>query len=85
MNPMRNRQIHWRVYKSGSLFDTGFALNETATFALKLCDGSNTIQKIASEMAEHYKISYSEAESDLKELLEVLTENDLIKWVDSPT
>lgn len=71
--------LDWREYKKGSLLENGIAMNETATFIWKLCDGKTTIDKIISEVTKRYDVDRQAAEKDVLKLIKVLLEEKALR------
>jgi len=69
----------WREYKKGCLIENGIALNETATFIWKCCDGIKTINDIVSEVAKHYKIKREKAKKDVLKLIKILLKEKALR------
>ncbi len=64
----------WREYEKGSLLENGLALNLTALFIWKLCDGNTRVKSIADKLAKKYSINYKKAEQDTVECVSILHE-----------
>lgn len=73
------RLWEWREYKSGSLIENGIALNKTATFIWKLCDGKRTISQIIREILKKYNTSEEKARRDILGLIETLLKEKTIE------
>lgn len=69
----------WREYEKGSLIENGIALNETATFIWKLCDGKRTIDQIIQKLMEEYRVSEKRAKRDVLNLIETLLKEKTIE------
>jgi len=69
----------WREYEKGSLIENGIALNETATFIWKLCDGKRTINEIISIMVDKYDVERKVAEKDIVDCIKILVKNGAIR------
>jgi hypothetical protein len=57
-----------------------YVLNHTGAFAWQKIDGKSNIKKIAQMIGEEYRIDGTEAEKDLRELFEGLSNRGLISW-----
>lgn len=73
------RLWEWREYKRGCLIENGIALNDTATFIWKLCDGKTTIRKIITAVIKKYNIEEQTAENDVLKLIQLLIEENALK------
>jgi len=69
----------WREYKNGSLIENGIALNETATFIWKLCDGKRTINQIVVEVLKNYDVSEERARKDVLNCIKILIKEKTIE------
>lgn len=79
LNKKPKRLWEWREYKKGSLIENGIALNETATFIWKLCDGKRTINQIIREILKKYNTSEERAKDDTLGLIETLLKEKTIE------
>jgi len=57
-----------------------YVLNHTGAFAWQKVDGKNNVKEIAQMIGEEYRIDGTEAEKDLRELFEGLSNRSLISW-----
>ena len=79
INKKPQRLWEWREYKSGSLIENGIALNETATFVWKLCDGKGTINQIILELLKKYSVSKQKAKKDVLNCIKTLAKEKTIQ------
>lgn len=68
-----------REYEKGSLLENGIALNETATFIYKLCNGEKTVTEIIETLLEKYKVNKKKAQSDVINCIKELLGSNSIK------
>lgn len=68
----------YKIYNKGILFNNGLALNETSSFIFLACDSKNTILDIAKKLTVEYNVSLEEAQLDVIQCVEELTENELV-------
>lgn len=60
-----------------------FELNEVGARILELCNGSNDVEEIANKLSLHYaEINKNELLDDVKEYINILSENELIREID---
>jgi hypothetical protein len=79
LNKKPERLWEWREYKNGSLIENGIALNKTATFIWKLCDGKRPIKQIILNVLQKYNVSEEKARKDVLAYLKILLEEKTIK------
>ena len=79
LNKKPKRLWEWREYKSGSLIENGVALNETATFIWKLCDGKRTVDQIISEVLKNYDVSEERTKQDILNYIKLLIKEKTLK------
>lgn len=60
--------------------DTGrcVSLNHTAAAVLELCDGSHTVESIASELAAIFEVEQAAVARDVEQLLDQLRAHQLL-------
>ncbi len=53
-------------------------LNEVATFVWNLCDGKHDLQNIIDEVCNEFEVEYSDASTDVKNLISELAAKSLL-------
>lgn len=71
--------VDYREYAQGLLTESGFALNTTAAYVFKCCDGLATPSEIAEGYARHFGVDSTAARTDVDQVLEMLVENNLVE------
>jgi len=79
LNKKPKRLWEWREYEKGSLIENGIALNETATFVWKLCNGKKTVNQIIHKVLKKYNVSEERAKRDVLDWIETLLEEKTIE------
>lgn len=62
----------WREYERGCLLENGIALNQTATYIWKMCDGKTTVEEICKKLTEKYTVLSTEATKDVIKCINLL-------------
>ena len=52
----RNVEVTWREYQRGVLTETGIAINPTAAFVFKQCDGERTLAEIVKSCQQTWPV-----------------------------
>jgi len=68
----------FRIYGKGILFNNGFALNETASFIFKMCNGENSLIEIINALSNDYNVPNAELLLDVRSCIEEMLKNELI-------
>jgi hypothetical protein len=79
LNKKPKRLWEWREYKNGSLVENGIALNKTATFIWKLCNGKRTVNQIILNVLQKYNIPEERAKKDVLDWIKILVEEKTIE------
>lgn len=77
-----SKNWEWREYSKGSLIENGIALNESATYIWKMCDGKNSIKQIEQDYAKYYSIDESLAKEDVTKTIETLVKEKALNIED---
>jgi len=60
-------------------------MNKTAAFIWEMCDGKSGIDEITESLCERFDVSFQEARTDVREIIEKLTQLGLIDQVEETT
>jgi len=82
--------IIWRRIEDETVVikDDGLAthvMNKTAAFIWEMCDGKSGIDEITESLCERFDVSFQEARTDVREIIEKLTQLGLIDQVEETT
>lgn len=78
LSSVPERQCEWREYEKGSLTESGLALNETASFIWKYCDGKTKVSEIVKLLVGEFEVSREVAEKEVRDCLNLLVEESAI-------
>lgn len=84
-----SRLVAWKIVDSEAVildFETGthFTLNEVASRAWQLADGSRTVSEIVKRLGEEFEADPSEIENDISRLIRDLSGRNLIELSRGP-
>jgi len=85
MNPKQNPDVQFRSFDEivvlvNSPQATLHELSRVASRIWELCDGQNSVQDIASNIIQEYDVSEQQALSDIKELLNAMSQSGLVLY-----
>lgn len=89
MRPQRNAAVAYRIFGSDAVListntNTVRMLNPTGSFVWHLCDGTRSVQELASYLTLLYHLAEAEVENALLDFLAELDERQLICWLGPP-
>lgn len=70
--PYQNPEVTWREYQRGIMTEVGLAMNPTAAFVFKNCDGARTVAELISSYQQEYGIDEETARTDVRSVVEEL-------------
>ena len=70
--PRRAEKISWREYERGILTENGLALNVSAGFIFKTCDGEHDLAQIAAAYQIRFGVDAECARSDVRQAVNEL-------------
>jgi len=76
--PCMNPEVTWREYQRGVLTETGIAMNPTASYVFKLCDGTHSIAEITKSYQHAYGLEPDVADEDVVMIIRELTEQKVL-------
>lgn len=76
--PRMNAEVTWREYQRGVLTETGVAMNPTAAYVFKQCDGTQSLAEIIKSYQQAYGLEPEEAHDDVVSVIRELTEQKIL-------
>lgn len=76
--PLVDPSLTWKEYDRGVLTETGIAMNSTAAFVFKFCDGSHTVDEIADAYSAKFGISGEMARDDVNSVIDLLRKQKIL-------
>ena len=68
----------WLLFRVPEGMTKAFELDEMGLFVWNRCDGQSSVQQIAGELAEHFKIDFKRAEASTLAFLNLLASRALV-------
>jgi len=78
LRPQKNMAVTWREYQRGVLTETGVAMNPTAAYVFKQCDGERTLAEIVEAYQETYGLVPDAALDDVLSVVRELEEQKIL-------
>jgi hypothetical protein len=90
MRLIQSEDIIWRRIGDEIVVikDDGLAthvMNNTAAFIWEMCDGKSGIDEITESLCERFDVSFQEAGTDVREIIEKLMQLGLIEQIEETT
>jgi hypothetical protein len=76
--PIRHPGADWREYAKGILTEGGIAMNTTAAFVFKRCDGATNSEQIVQQYREAFAVPVETAREDVAYILKCLREQSVL-------
>ncbi|WP_409998918.1 PqqD family protein [Bradyrhizobium sp. SZCCHNR1083] len=76
--PARHPSSDWREYAKGILTESGIAMNATAAFVFKRCDGATRTEDIVHSYSDEFAVPLETARADVAYVLKMLRDQSIL-------